>query len=466
LKDKLNIDELLHQKLGGLQPEVPQNMWDRLEGTLDKKKRKKRFIWWIAASAMVVGIGSIVTFNSLNNDSITEEQSENKIKENQVIVQDDNSKSTPDVKDYFEDQIDANQESDEQKPEENKDFTDPGNSKSNGNPIVNNTQDKPEMEMPKDNEGNREEITIDDTEKEKEIVADNNEVDKPSDSKEIENDKIAVNENKTEETPIKLEEDEIGEEENNNKETSPTNPNPPVIVSTKNFGLSLSFSPTLLFRDMSIRSGYNKFVHEDFKSTYVSQEKNNMNQSIGLSMNFTPNKSNFTFHGGVSLAFMGAKRSYDYRYKLPVEDGTELDDQGNPEIIGYLNQFSNVEATANNKLTYLEIPLSISYKIAINDKWSIEPKTGFSYMYLLEATGMKINQGRMDLVNIEKNNFRSRNFGLTGTAGIYYQTNSKIKVGFEPYYHYMLRNAQNNDVTVRTRTNGMGLNFGVNYLLF
>lgn len=71
----------------------------------------------------------------------------------------------------------------------------------------------------------------------------------------------------------------------------------------------------------------------------------------------------------------GAIVSYTTRYGLYVESGLSYSNQRGSTLTDFDNQYKTLESV-NSKLQYLQLPVTLGYKIRVSKKWAIIPKVG------------------------------------------------------------------------------------------
>lgn len=60
MEERKDIGKLFKENLGAMQQEVPEDLWERIDTTLDAKKRRKRRFFWLLFSAVgliIIGVG-------------------------------------------------------------------------------------------------------------------------------------------------------------------------------------------------------------------------------------------------------------------------------------------------------------------------------------------------------------------------------------------------------------------------
>jgi hypothetical protein len=480
MSDKKHIDRLFQEKLKNFEATPNGAVWDSIENTLHQKKRKRRVIplWWQIAGVaailtLLLTVGNIVfkgtdEFNPINNPVVNTEDvekssdstsetniiSNHKPDENVIAegINTDNlnsdsfsntiKRSQNNTKAIVNSKTNADKSGDSQKPNtinqglinsENKvtlasktKVDDSKNSLNLPEPNrnkIDNAQEKAKSDIliygPKEDV----KTTVADLQGEKEILKINEE-NPEKDSQSIEDAIAEVN---------NLDEKEEGEKLNRwNISTNVA----PVYFNSLGDGSSLDEQFVGNSKSGEINMSYG------INGSYAINEKLKIRAGINkVNLGYNTNDVIVYKDAGISLIGAFSRNTSNIKFNDKTENTSILSTQNlsfavAPEIVA-----SNVKASLNQELGFIEIPVELEYAV-LNNKLGLNVIGGFSTFFLDNNKVYSTLSGDKSLLgeasNINNTSY-SANFGL----GLNYNVSDKIKINLEPTFKYQINTFRN-----------------------
>jgi len=457
LKKKQHIDQWLKQSSMQVTDLPKAPVWDKIEATLDKNKRKKVWLWWAVASLFfVVAVGSIgyyvfvnkqLNINKIENRFVKDEnnQQSNQTQSNDSKIPQSNS---IDIENNSTENSDGSRVKKDEVGRINTANNNPGSSSTpkNINAKSNNINDSgsDEINLVKEDKNKLNEDRLVNYEP---LVFKNR---KPN----LLNNNIGLEDLKISILPTVA-------IENMGKMKATLNKNSNIIT----FGLSAGFAP--IKNNLSIDLNALRYVHMDYLGLRKTGETTNLNFSYGAYLRKDIRR--FTFQLGFSYLTQGYHQNYDYLIsKIPITNqfGTTPDKNGKyplDEQTPYLTSRNpkNVTYSGNVINTNIDIPLNIGYKVIANKNWNLIPNIGMG-LNIMQQSGATntIDYQNLKLVNyndlfVQKKQAYTFNAGIMIERRIYKSLNLTI----QPYYHQFL---SSNTYVVAQKTQQYGINLGLN----
>jgi len=125
---------------------------------------------------------------------------------------------------------------------------------------------------------------------------------------------------------------------------------------------------------------------------------------------------------------------------LPINLATNITDT---QIASF---FNNNPITLTQEISYIEIPLELSY-LLIDKKLKLDLIGGLSSLFLTKNR-IQIERDNATLTIGEATNLSEFNFSFNISAGLYYNLTKRIQFNFEPFFKYQINARNGNTNTV------------------
>ena len=428
MKEKKNIDDLFKEGFKNFEASPSPHVWENIQAKLSAKDSDKKVIpLWIkwggvaALLALLLTVGNAVFNNSENNipPVITEENSdvnkalvnENKVDAIEIVSEE---KSIP---------IETDDNSSEEKGKIKK--------SSDKTSSVNEAVAKNETIIKRDND-----IPV--TSDKKAVVEENDTNNIP---KEVipETNKTETEVAKTDESNKRSIFDAINEKEDeavvvsNNKPDKRWDINPNIApVYYSSLGEGSSIDPTFSDNQKSgdVNLSYGVLVSYNLnKRLSVRSGISNVNLSYsttGIELGIGP----------VSAATQSIEYNKTTNVLIVVDSGT-LNATSSDDVFGDVTPKSTSgEASINQKLSYLEMPLELKYAL-VNNKIGVNLIGGFSTLFL-NNNEVFVEAGDFNETLGKANNLSSLSFTTNIGLGLNYSFSQKLMINIEPMFKYQL----------------------------
>lgn len=481
MSDKKHIDRLFQEKLKDFEATPNDAVWDSIENTLHQKKRKRRVIplWWQMAGvaallALLFTAGNFIfkdadgilpknnsvvntdeKENSSNPSSGTNTISNNKPDENVIAdgINTDNlnsdsvsntiKQSQNSTKAIVNSKTNADKSGDAQKPDtiinqgltnsknkvtiaSNPEVEDAKNSSNLPEPNrnkIDNAQEKSKTDILIDFPKKDTKTTVADLQGEEEILK-LNEEDSEKDSQSIEDAIAEVNNIDEKEKDEKLSRWNIS-----------TNV-APVYFNSLGDGSSLDeqFVGNSKTGEINMSYGVN--------GSYAINEKLKIRAGINkVNLGYNTNDVIVYKDAGISLIGSFTRNTSNIKFNDKTENTSILSTQNlsfavAPEIVA-----SNVKASLNQELGFIEIPVELEYAV-LNNKLGLNVIGGFSTFFLDNNKVYSTLSGDKSLLG-EANNINSTSYSANFGLGLNYNVSDKIKINLEPTFKYQINTFRN-----------------------
>ena len=441
--EESNLDDLYQQKLKEFSQQPEAHVWERIEATLDKKRKKRALpIWWYvggAAAVLLMGLFLINPFTldeTLNQNPVSnaQQQPEQTSQQDGEVI---NTKILPEETTKI-----AGTEENTHDSDENNNLQQGNQERGNALP-----QNKASLTVAASNRAQRKSKSDAVSERDnqfvsplKDAIAQNN-GEKPTERQDSPtlvdktNQQESILSNKAQEDEKKSVFDVLQEQE----EEALADSQP-----RGKWSLGPSIAPVY----------YNAFgegspIHSMFSGNAKS---GNINLSYGLSVSYElTNKlsvrsgvhrvdygydtEQITFSSSFGLSTEGLFENIDYTLSSRT---IVVENQSKPQT------FNDVE-TANTptfdgrmkqQLGYVEIPLELSYTL-VDKKFGINLIGGVSSLFLIDNSISLESEGLVTEVG-EANNVNNTNFSTNVGLGLNYNFSEKVQFNLEPMFKYQL----------------------------
>ena len=481
---KNNLDDLFKKKLGDFQ-EVPDNsVWERINASLDKKRKKRVFpIWWQlggAAALLAILLYIANPFSAETEATLpvvgTEQQDIN-------TKVDDNTQSTDNILDAADTNANS-QVVDNETPEKqtsgleesitaisSKKGTSAENAKSiPSNEIIiasttatNKTDEKKEVQH--ENELNdpsskeRQEVAISDPVQDKELP------ENPNDNEILKSEKEAVAQKEDDDSKKSIFE-AIEEQKEQEKEAIALND------PGDRWSLGAALAP-VYFNSL----GEGSPIHSNFAPNSKSGK---VNLSYGLTVTYNVSKklsirsgvhkvdfgydtNDIVFSSSLTASTNELIDNIDYAQtsrNLVVEPkSTSRTAAFNDNIEVTTGEIAPLEGRMVQQLGYVEVPMELNYAI-VDKRFGINLIGGISSLFLVDNA---VSLESEDLVTEmgEANNVNSLNFSTNIGVGLNYEIAPKVRLNLEPMFKYQLNTFS--DAAGNFRPYSIGVYSGLNF---
>ncbi len=453
MKETKNIERLFQEKFKNFEETPPQHVWSSIEKKLQQKKKRRIIPFWLKASgiaaSLLLGI-SIYNFNA--SDSIVETKENEPSKSTNTISKENNSASkitnenefiekntnTKKVLSNIEKNIIANSTPKKHSTSSNQKKSDSyySYSKNNTQNIINSENKIIENQININQNSNNL------------FVANNSDFQKKINESTIASQEKAELKSTQDSSIVAKISEEVDALEQLLKEKV-VGLNADEKEKENKWGVSSHLAP-VYFNSLTKGSPLGvQFV--DNKKSYAST----LSYGVGFQYEIINNLSIRTGFNNLILDYNTNDVSYTTSMSNEIDDKTALRKNENgksiifienpksPAISGDVENFSqNTKAILNQKTSYFEIPVELSYKL-LDKKFSIEVIGGMSTLFLNENS-VSLIDNNMEMKIGEANNLNSIHFSGNFGLGFKYNFLKSLEANINPMYKYQFNNYSNN----------------------
>lgn len=413
---KEDIGKLIKKQFEGVEISPDASLWEKIDGTLQKRKKKKILFYSLFFLALIIGINSILFFDTTLQQNHSEEKFKtNEITNNKSVLEsnNDNANSTIiTIRDSIENKINEDQKLTEKEISERlKDKITV--SKANKNPVSNRIIT--ETEKSNLNADQEQTTTFNDLDNKiyQTTIAD------------------SINNNLETEIseliPEKLS-DSISDE--NNKNTSPE---------------ELTAKPPKKWA-ITVLGGLNTYVSFN-KSSLIHQSLDNYNRkgtlnytygfalrfdlSDNLTVSYGINKTTFSYF----TQHIPASNESEINRILNYTDASSGQTISSSELSNFLQNESQTDLL--HQTEYIELPLLFRYSLS-SKRFGIHTLGGIS-TYLRRNENLYVQKENNDRLKIGSlNNLTGARFSLNLGVGLYYEISENLLIEINPTFKYSL----------------------------
>lgn len=428
MKDDLKyIDKFYKNSLGGYDEETETAVWGKLRWTLFWMRYK----WYIGLSSIILllGLGSVVTFNMTNN-SITK---------NEFVI---NTNYEPEVV------LVANQMAE---------------------PVIHQEAETPTITAEKSTNNHiKNNVNISPTD-----ITSNSTTNNP-----------LPNPKEAEETIVVNEQQYLSGISSLDFETNlATTPDSSLIGYNRRTDILPPDARKQWF-SVNIYAGpsYSESTITGFESEYIALRNLNETNSLGWTMgsDLRIHIKNWIITSGINYSVYNQNRSYNHSFQEYSPDNSYFDydttwvwifdppDYGTPKVANIDSSWVKVyedvtiDNSGLNQLKYFEIPLLVGYRFNTN-MFALEINTGVSAGFLVYSK-VEVPDFANNNHIVEADQMRSTMFNFVANASLYYYLNRRTSLFVSPYYKQNLHSIFNENYPVKQQFKTIGVNFGVNIL--
>ncbi|EIJ38403.1 hypothetical protein JoomaDRAFT_1388 [Galbibacter orientalis DSM 19592] len=463
MNDKKNIERLFQEKFKDFDTAPPENMWERIDASLDKKAKQDRKvipIWWklggaAAAIALLILFGDLFfnsSENTLPNSNIITNTEQETNKENGKNTLDENSiiKTNDAVANS------ANKTSEEKltnsegnNPKTAITNTNSGiavQNSSDGNTAIRNPK-KPDEEanLVKNNlvanttpesKSESEQNTVNKNIIEKQSIAENNTEDESPSEKKDNNEKKSLLDVVAE---MEKEKELVAVKEPKNSRWT-VNPNvAPVYYNSLSKGspINSEFSSNAKEGVINMSYGIN-VAYNVSKRLSVRSGINNVN------MGYSTNDVNFgpaVFGASQSLSTIDFKSSETSLNVSSSDKSPSFSPNSNSQFEAKTENVS--EGSMKQEFGYIEVPMELKYRL-VDKRFGINIIGGMSSLFLT-SNEVSIQSSSLTTEVGEANNLNGLSFSTNIGVGLDYQLSNKLLFNLEPMFKYQLNTFSRED---------------------
>lgn len=399
--NSVNIDKLLISSFDQLECTLPEEAWHNIASQLDKRDRRRGFVWFTSAAALILGIsvwwlGTERWHSSVPSAPANEVHSLSSKDNTQTFSEKTASRKTP------------------------HDYSAPSNKAgANGNATVGQDQKK--------NRGGS---------------ADNRSADNRS------ADNGSAENGQTNQT---AENNQVNQSAENHAPMSKKGLWPWIFEMTKTTPPTLGMhhgkfekgkwtvgvwaSNGLSMPGWTVNSKYSQFVHKNWKDLINNGEYSISNLNVGLQLGYNIN-SHWRIVSGINYIQRNSRQQFDFRKnEVQIEDRTtnQTDKFGKYPIIGYATTTNpkGVQYNGYSKLSTLEVPFRLVRDFPLNRKLTFNLGVGTGFGILAERTGNTLDYGNLDIVPTAGAWFRKTVWTGLASAGVQYRVSPRTRLGME-----------------------------------
>lgn len=204
------------------------------------------------------------------------------------------------------------------------------------------------------------------------------------------------------------------------------------------------------------------YFHDKFSSLAGTGDK--VVQSTQASLNAQWESEKFIFTAGLGYNTWNNKLDYQYSIRKAFVDqstGIQPDAYGNYPILSYFSSDIQVKLLGTRKMSNLQVPISVAYKLNLGPKWILTPSLGLGYNYLVAAKGQFIAPNLERLANLELNQMNRHYLNSNANLGFIYNVSKTVRFNTQLGYNYSFTNALGNGSSLRMNPNTFTLQTGL-----
>ena len=225
--------------------------------------------------------------------------------------------------------------------------------------------------------------------------------------------------------------------------------------------LSFYLAPQFAFEKSKALSSNADYMNSDYLSNKSNFESSKLTINAGFGLNFNV-FSNVSI--GTGIGYYSSSNSYNYNYiinKIPIIDSA------NQKIMGYIklpdSSSARVQAQGKKVSRYIELPLSMRFKLYANKKFQLGFEPSFSLQFLTQTSGQYMDMVSLKLVN--QNNMNSRNGNFQFAFPLRFIAGQQTAFNISPFFGRTASNISNIQHDNRYRIYS-GIKFSINYKIF
>jgi hypothetical protein len=225
--------------------------------------------------------------------------------------------------------------------------------------------------------------------------------------------------------------------------------------------LSFYLAPQFAFEKSKALSSNADYMNSDYISNKSNFESSKLIINAGFGLNFHV-FSNMSI--GTGIGYYSSASSYNYNYlinKIPIIDSATQ------KILGYIklpdSSSAKVQAQGKKVSRYIELPLSMRFKLYANKKFQLGFEPSFSIQFLTQSSGQYMDMVSLKLVN--QNNMNSRNGNFQFAFPLRFIAGQQTAFNISPFFGRTASNISNIQHDNRYRIYS-GIKFSINYKIF
>ncbi len=225
--------------------------------------------------------------------------------------------------------------------------------------------------------------------------------------------------------------------------------------------LSFYLAPQFAFEKLKASSTNAEYMNSDYLSNKSNFESSKLTINAGFGLNFNV-FSNVSI--GTGIGYYSSSNNYNYNYiinKIPIIDSATQ------KILGYIklpdSSSARVQTQGKKVSRYIELPLSMRFKLYANNKFQIGFEPSFSLQFLTQTSGQYMDMVSLKLVN--QNNMKSRNGNFQFAFPLRFIAGQQTAFNISPFFGRTASNISNIQHDNRYRIYS-GIKFSINYKIF
>lgn len=448
MKEKQHIDQWLKQSSAQSSKVPYAPVWEKIEATLDKNKRKKIILWWTVASLFFIAAIGTIGYIATSKSEANQTKQVTTVNNNPKSLNTDKTKANSSSQDNLD--INEHKTAIDSKGKEETSIT--------SIPETNTKATPKEAKTAKTNKSVVEDVPNIVLEDKAPIIPQLTEQLNPL---LFTNRKPSLLDNPVALTDLQITTLPFVAIENISSNKPKSNINSNILT----FGLSAGIAP--IKNNLSIDLNTLQYVHMDYLGLRKNGETPNLNFSYGAYLRKDIRR--FTIQLGFNYLTQGYHQNYDYLItKIPITNqfGTSPDKNGKYPLddqTPYLNSRNpkNIVYSGNVINTNVDIPLNLGYKVIATKNWSVIPNMGLG-LNLMQQSGAAntIDYQNLKLINYDEL-FVLNKRAYTFNTGILVERKlyKSLNFTFQPYYHQFITS---NTSVVAQKTQQYGVNIGLN----
>jgi hypothetical protein len=182
----------------------------------------------------------------------------------------------------------------------------------------------------------------------------------------------------------------------------------------------------------SVNPENRSYVHKNYLKRMQEGEFMAGNVQAGISLGYKLNKK-WTLLSGINYAMLSNRQDFNFSDEVPVTmmPGNKPDKFGNYPIIGYFTPSvpNFTQYKGFSKISFIEVPLGLSYEHKLNRKWSLIPSATLNACRIAGETGYTLDYQLLSAVPRKSEWFRKTVFTAAASVGIYKEISPRMQWG-------------------------------------
>ena len=208
----------------------------------------------------------------------------------------------------------------------------------------------------------------------------------------------------------------------------------------------------------SINPLNSRYVHKNYLRHMEDGEQNMGGTGFSLQLGYQLN-SKITLTGGLQFRQLNTRQQFSFSDEVPVTlmPGNTPDKFGNYPIIGYFGSTGSVSYIGYQRNTMVEIPLGVNTNFALSSKWSLRPAIALNTGFITGISGFTLDYQQLQITPQQSGWFRKVQMSGSMSVGAYRKISRKLQWGASLVGTRMFTPAYVPNASIRPRNHAVGI---------